>query len=204
MHVLITAHRPGERDGVRRVARGGRVDRINAVVTIRRAEASGGRNPRGAERGQRRGIARRAAIRAALDLHASLDGAVELAEARRRARPRHVHTESAVDREVERRPGGIQVGFGLIELGRDPRIDGVLTDDCIHGIHVVSHVDHGSDHTTGLDDVQHVEGDERLQHTQRPMFLGVGEGRRGINDPDRRIGVAVIPVAPGPLRTGVE
>src|SRR5439155_24627223 len=78
---VIVRVRP-KRSVVQYVARRGRIDYVHALVAVRGREIG---DPGASEGRQRRCVASRAAAeRAALCLHAFLEGAVELAEPRRR------------------------------------------------------------------------------------------------------------------------
>src|SRR6059058_6558946 len=148
MDVEITPERPREGSIVEEVARGTRVDGVDAVVAIRRGEVG---DPGRRERRQRGGITGRPTTqRSTLGLDTGFDRTIELSETGRRGPIRRdTRREAGVDREVEGCSSRVDFGLGFIELGRDPLVYGVLTDDRKHGVYIAVHVHHRADRTAG-------------------------------------------------------
>src|SRR5438046_1620625 len=128
MHVEIAPERPCEGGIVEEVARCARVDCVDTVVAIRRREVG---DPGLAERRQRGVITGcPTAQRSTLGLDAGFDRTIELSETGGRGRIRRdTSREAGVDRKVEGCSSRVDFGLGFIELGRDPLVYGVLTDD---------------------------------------------------------------------------
>src|ERR1051326_5430785 len=192
-----------ERAAVERIARRRGVDHVDAVVAVRGAELG---KERAAERGERGGVAGRAAPqRAALRFDPGLERPVELDEPGHGVGGHPEVAEPAVHREIERAPGPGEVGVGLVELGGDPLVHRILGHEGQHRGRIVGHVHHGADRAARLDDVQHLERQEGLEHAERALLLLRRDGAVGrIGDQlGDLIDVAVVAVAP-PLAAGGE
>src|SRR5438477_13150367 len=116
MDVEITPERPREGSIVEEVARGTRVDGVDAVVAIRRREVG---DPGRRERRQRGGITGRPTTqRSTLGLDTGFDRTIELSETGRRGPIRwDTRREACVDLELSTYVTRIVCHFGLIKVG---------------------------------------------------------------------------------------